>query len=247
MWKRNNCFNKSQKSDYAILFISKVFLHIRKLVGGFFLASLLVPGVVHAEKTNATAPVEQLVSIRPDPGSGDPTSEQLHQDLRKLKAIMEKALNEMDIGTVIENVTDDVVFTTMNGDVAQGRDGIRKYFEAMMKGANPRVTSLRTQFEADELSHLYGSNMAVAFGSSKDHYSLAGGDVFDVNARWSGTMIRRDGRWLIANFHYSANMFDNPVLDAQRRFMLMGAVGAGVVLILLSFLVGRAHGRRLNK
>lgn len=247
MWKRNNCFNKFQKSGYAILFISTVFSHMKKFIGSLFLASLLVSGVVHAEKTNATASAEQLVSTRPGSGSGESTSEQLHQDLRKLKATMEKALNEMDIDTVIENVTDDVVFTTMNGDVARGRDGIRKYFEAMLKGPNPRVTSLRTQFEADELSHLYGSNMAVAFGSSKDHYSLAGGDVFDVNARWSGTMIRRDGRWLIANFHYSTNMFDNPVLHAQRRFMLLGAVGASVVLMLLSFLVGRAYGRRLNK
>lgn len=116
-----------------------------------------------------------------------------------------------------------------------------------MKGPHPRVTSLRAHFEADDLSNLYGNNVAVSFGSSKDHYTLANGDAFDVSARWSGTMVRRDGRWLIANFHYSTNMFDNPVLEAQRKFMLIGAAGVGGVLMLLFFFIGRARGKRLAK
>ena len=231
MWKRKMNINILLKARYVVF----------STMTAFF----LIPMIGHAAAEGAAVTPQQQVPVQQD--TGNPTPEQLHYELRALKATMEKALNAMDIDTVIANVTDDIVFTTMNGDVARGRDEIRKYFEIMMKGPRPRVTSVRAHFEADDLSHLYGNNIAVSFGSSKDHYTLANGDAFDVNARWSGTMVRRDGRWLIANFHYSTNMFDNPVLDAQRKFLLIGAAGVGTVLMFVSFLIGRARGKRLAK
>lgn len=218
---------------------------IKMVIGGFFLTMFLFPLAAYAEADAAVAQVQPLVI--PQPAVAEPTPEQLHQELRVLKATMEKALNEMDIETVIANVTEDVVFTTMNGDVARGRDGIRKYFETMMKGPDPRVISVRAKFKADDLSHLYGNYLATSFGSSKDHYTLAGGESFVVDARWSGTMVRREGRWLIANFHYSTNMFDNPVLDAQRKVMLLVAAGIAGVLMLIAFFVGRARGLKRAK
>jgi ketosteroid isomerase-like protein len=128
-------------------------------------------------------------------------TELIHNELRALKATMERSLTEMDIDTIVANVSDDVIFTTMDGDVARGPAGIRKYFETIIKGLNPRVLKVDSKFEAEDLSNLYGRNFAVVFGSSKDHYELAGGEIFDVTGRWSGTIIHRDGRWLIVNFH----------------------------------------------
>jgi uncharacterized protein (TIGR02246 family) len=173
-------------------------------------------------------------------------AEMIHSELRALKATMERALNEMDIDTILANVSDDVIFTTMNGDVARGPAGIRKYFETMMNGPNPRVLKVVSRFEVEDLSNLYGRDFAVAFGSSKDHYELAGGESFDVTGRWSGTMIHRDGRWLIANFHYSTNMFDNPILDAQRKYLIGLALAVAAALALLAFWIGRAYGRRIK-
>lgn len=168
----------------------------------------------------------------------------VHDELRALKATMERALNAGDIDAIVANSTEDVVFTTMNGDVARGAAGIRKYFEIMMKGDNPRVRKVKAAFEADDLSILHGPDLAVAFGSSKDQYELAGGESFEIAARWSATMVRRDGRWRIANFHYSANVFDNPVLQAQRKVLLWAAAGAGIVLALGGFWIGRRSGKR---
>lgn len=245
MSKRNMDINHFLKARYAAPSSSCFFLQAKSILSGLLFAFFLVPALVHAEAESGAVVTQQAAPAQPD--QADPTPEQLHQELRALKATMEKALNGMDIDTIIANVTEDVVFTTMNGDVARGRNDIRKYFEVMMKGPNPRVTSLRAHFEADDLSHLYGNNVAVSFGSSKDHYTLANGDAFDVSARWSGTMVRHDGRWRIANFHYSTNMFDNPVLDAQRKIMLIGAAGTSAVLMLVAFLIGRARGKRLGK
>lgn len=173
-----------------------------------------------------------------------PSPEQMHQELRVLKTSMEKALNDMNIDAVVAHVTDDIVFTTMNGDMVRGRANVRKYFETMMKGDKRRVQSVQTKFDVGDVAKLYGNDVAVAFGTSKDHYVLVGGEDFDVQARWSSTMIRRDGQWLIANFHYSTNMFDNPVLDAQRKFGINVGLAILTVLTLLAFWLGRLQGKR---
>lgn len=170
-------------------------------------------------------------------------AEALHQELRELRATMERALNERDLDSIVANVTDDVLFTTMNGDVVRGPDAIREYFEKMLSGPDAVVETVTSSFEADDLSLLVEDDVAIAFGHSKDQYVLTNGMDFEVSARWSATMIRRDERWLIANFHYSTNMFDNPVLDAQRATLIKGFLAVGAVLLIAGFFIGRASRR----
>lgn len=239
-----DCAARIEARNWALL-LAMTWSSLMAVARGLVLAASIMPAAALAQTAAPGSMAEPPAAMQP--AAAAPTPEQLHEELRALKATMEKALNEMDIETVIANVTEDVVFTTMNGDVARGREGIRKYFETMMKGPKPRVKSVRAKFEADDLSHLYGNDMAISFGSSKDQYTLAGGESFAVDARWSGTMVRRDGRWLIASFHYSTNMFDNPVLAAQRKVMLAAAIGVAVVAALIAFFVGRARGRKLVK
>jgi uncharacterized protein (TIGR02246 family) len=170
-------------------------------------------------------------------------SEALHEELRGLRATMERALNDRDLDTIIANVTDDVLFTTMNGDVVRGPAQIREYFEKMLSGPDAVVETVTSSFVADDLSLLVEDDVAIAFGYSDDHYVLKNGMDFKVRARWSGTMVRRDDRWLIANFHYSTNMFDNAVLDAQRSTLIKGSVVVAVVVLVVGFFAGRASGR----
>lgn len=159
-----------------------------------------------------------------------------HAPLRQLRADMEKAMNSGDLEGLTRHVTEDLVFTTMNGDVVRGKEGLRQYYEKMMSGPSPRVKSIQTHFEADSLTILYGDKMGVAYGHSDDHYVLADGTQFNVKPRWSATMVEENGSWKIANFHYSVNMFDNPVVAAiqQKTYLILGvAGGAGLMLGLL--------------
>jgi len=168
----------------------------------------------------------------------------VHQALRQLKTTMSKALNERDVNTIVANVTPDIVFTTMNGDVAHGRDQIRAYFDKMMNAPGHVVKNLTTSFDADALTVLYGGDTGVAWGSSNDHYELTTGQVFDIHGRWSCTLVKEGDRWLIANFHYSANIFDNPVLSKTKSYLTGAAVAAAVVALILGLMLGRAMGRR---
>jgi uncharacterized protein (TIGR02246 family) len=177
------------------------------------------------------------------PVAAEPDAESLHQGLRRLKQVMEKAMNEGDIDTIIANVDEQVVFTTMNGDVARGRDAIRQYFQTMMQGPNKVVESVTTKFEPDSLSILHRSDMAIAYGHSNDQYVLANGQKFAINGRWSGTFLRTGDDWRVASFHYSANVFDNPILLEQRKWLLIIAAACAAVAALLGFLLGRRSKR----
>ncbi|MBV9492682.1 MAG: nuclear transport factor 2 family protein [Acidobacteria bacterium] len=179
-----------------------------------------------------------LPAIAQAPPAPNP-DEPVHQALRQLKATMAKALNERDLNTIVANVTPNVVFTTMNGDVCHGPAEIRAYFDKMLNAPGHIVKNLTVSFEADALTDLHGGDTGIAYGSSNDHYELTNGQVFDIHGRWSCTLVKEGDRWLIANFHYSANVFDNPILNKTKQWATWAAVGAAIVALLVGFFVGR--------
>lgn len=169
-----------------------------------------------------------------------------HNELRVLRQHMEDAMNARDIDSLLEGVVEEVVFSTMNGDVVRGKDKIKSYFDEMMTGPEARVKEVKTKFAVDELTILYGANggttdprFGIAYGHSDDEYTLSDGTKFQVTPRWSAAMVRDEQGWKIANFHYSVNMFDNPVVGKMKS--TLGWVGglALVVGLLIGFFVGR--------
>ena len=50
---------------------------------------------------------------------------------------------------------------------------------------------------------------------------------------------RHDESWKIVNFHYSVNMFDNPVVDKAMGKIAMIGSGALVLGLLIGFFLGR--------
>ncbi|MCM2315698.1 MAG: nuclear transport factor 2 family protein [Thermoanaerobaculia bacterium] len=206
------------------------------------LAALVPVPAPPATATDSAGPVAASAPTAASaPAAGD---EAVHDALRALKATMSKALNERDLDTLVANVDPNVVFTTMNGDVCRGPEEIRAYFEKMMSGPGRIVKNVTVSFEADALTTLHGGDTGIAWGSSKDHYELMDGQTFDIKGRWSCTMVRSGDRWLIASFHYSANVFDNPILAKVKSFIARVGVAAAIGGLLLGFLLGRMTARR---
>jgi uncharacterized protein (TIGR02246 family) len=169
---------------------------------------------------------------------------EIHNALRQLKATMEKALNERDLDTLVAHVDPNVVFTTMNGDVARGPAQIRAYFHKMLTAPGHIVKDVKVSFDVDALTTLYGGDTGIALGSSKDHYELTNGDTFDINGRWTCTMVKSGDRWVIAAFHYSADVFRNPVVDRWRKAVWMVGIGAGLAALIAGLLLGRMLKKR---
>ncbi|HEX2060615.1 MAG TPA: nuclear transport factor 2 family protein [Thermoanaerobaculia bacterium] len=170
-------------------------------------------------------------------GAAQEPDASIHDALRQLKATMTKALNERDLNAIVANVDENVVFTTMNGDVCRGPQQIRAYFHKMLEAPGHIVKDVKVSFEADALTTLYGGDAGVAIGSSNDHYELTNGDTFDIRGRWTCTMVRKpDGRWVIAAFHYSADVFRNPIVDRLKGALYQLGIGGAIAGLFLGFL-----------
>jgi ketosteroid isomerase-like protein len=172
--------------------------------------------------------------------------EQAHQDLRALRDGLIQATNESNIDALLGYLHPNVVVTWQNAEVSRGHEAVRAYLTRMTSGANRIVTRFQTNATVDELTILYGGIAGIAFGSSNDHFELAGGKTFDLNGRWSATLVKENGRWLVANFHASSNLFDNPVLNLATKYTVWAGVGGlliGAVVMLVGAMVLRRRQR----
>jgi len=201
----------------------------------------------------ATAAIAQVPATPPAPGPADQTPapaqaavapEALHNELRKMRDDMLAAIARSDFEAILPYLHPNVVFTPMNGEVSRGPQAIRAYFDKMLKGPDAIVKSIRLGVEVDRLADFYGDT-ALAFGSSNDQYALSNGMDFQVQTRWTASLVRENGRWLITAFHSSANAFDNPILEKARQLAMLQWGGIGTAAgALIGALVGRAVGRR---
>jgi ketosteroid isomerase-like protein len=181
-----------------------------------------------------------------EPAPGSPpsqTADQRHEELRALRDGLIKATNESNVDALLALLHPNVVVTWQNAEVSRGRTGVKEYLTRMMSGPNRVVASFQTNPTVDELTILHGDDAGIAFGSSRDRFVLTSGMDFELNGRWSATMVREDGRWLVASFHASTNLFDNPVLNLTKRT----TIWSGVVGLLLGALVGLLAGRAMRK
>jgi len=82
--------------------------------------------------------------------------------------------------------------------------------------------------------------MGICFGSSDEHFKLATGKELNVKGRWTATLVKEDGHWLVASLHASTNLFDNVMLDLAKR----AAKIVGVIGLILGLIAGWLLGRR---
>ena len=153
---------------------------------------------------------------------------------------MQDAIKKGDIEREISYLHPNVVVTWQNAEVSRGREGVRAYLNRMLSGPNKVIANFSADLKVDELTILYGGDTGVSFGNSREHVGLVGGSSIDYNGRWSATLVKEGGKWLVASLHSSTNLFDNPFLATTRRVMY----GAGVVALFVGFALGFFIGRR---
>jgi hypothetical protein len=162
-----------------------------------------------------------------------------HAALRALRGQLLESIQKMDIEGILQNLHPNIVVTWQNAEVSRGHQGVRDYLKRMIGGANPFVKSFRTEINVDELTALYGDATGIAFGSSTDQFDLAAGQNFTLHGRWTATLIKVNGKWLVASMHASTNLFDNPPLNAAKRSLLIGVGVSFLIALGLGLFIGR--------
>jgi uncharacterized protein (TIGR02246 family) len=173
-----------------------------------------------------------------------PPEDPAHEQLRTLRREMVEAINTSNLDALLTHLDKDIVVTWMDGRVSRGPQEVRQYIEQMTKGEKRKVNSYKTEAEVDDLTHLYGDT-GVAFGHSRDQFVLTDGRDFAVDTRWTATLAKKEGKWKLASFHASTDMFDNPVLRiAVRRAALWTGGIAAVAGLAVGFAAARLLRRR---
>ena len=171
--------------------------------------------------------------------AGNAAEDPAHNELRALNKRVVDAFNKRDVNAIIKELDEKVVFTTMNSDVVRGRDKIKGYFDKMMTGDKRVVDSVQISFRPDALTELYFNNTGVVTGDSIGKFKLTSGLNFTVKARWTATLVKQGNAWKVAGFHYSTNMFDNPILDDITNTYLIIGIVAALLMLFIGIFVGR--------
>jgi ketosteroid isomerase-like protein len=163
-----------------------------------------------------------------------------HDEIRALRDGLLDALKNKDVDALLKYLHPDVVLTSQDGPeqkVIRKHEGVRAYVDRQLTGPKAYIKSIQSTVTVDELTILHGDTTGIAFGNSKDHYVLADGTETDLPTRWSATLVKHEGKWKVANLHFSTNLFDNPVLDGAKRMMYWVGGIAAVVGLLIGALV----------
>jgi len=188
----------------------------------------------------AAAPA--VAADAPAPASG---TEADHQALRAMKEQMVAAINKQDFEAARKLVHTPMLATAVTQDSFADFDAMANYFKSLFTRDTLRMKSVRLSAEADELSQIYTGTFAVTRGSTNETYELADGRAFDLKGRWTATSIKdADGSWKLLAIHSGTNFLDNPVLSAIEKSVAWAGAGAGLIGLVLGFLLGRWRRRK---
>ena len=180
------------------------------------------------------------------PGWAQPPAEKdkaTHDALRAMKDQCVEALNKGDFDAVLALCDDEIVFTPMDAHLSHGKTAVKAYLDGKLKGPSKVVDGFSTEVTVDRLTTLYGQTFGVATGTSVSHYKLVGGKSFDVENRWTATVVKKGDQWLLASFQSTADVFNNPLLDSAKKTTGLLGLVAGIAGLLLGAAVGRLSKR----
>ena len=168
------------------------------------------------------------------------------EHLRGMLASVEQAINDRDLSGVINFFTPDSVVVFQNKTVLHGPEDLSEFFEKMLGDENSVLTDIKSTASLGAPAQFYSATTAVAQGELLDTYSFRGGSSMDLSSVWTTTVVKVDDEWKIASLHFSANVFDNAVLDNSKRFILWAALAGLLVGVLLTWILMR-RGRKIVK
>ena len=136
-----------------------------------------------------------------------------HGELRALRTALIEAITRGNVEGVLGHLHTNVVVTWQNHEVCRGQRGVKEFFERTGKHT---FTAYKVPPTPDELTIFHGPNTGVSFGETVAEYILFGKKL-EMKSRWTATLVKEDGRWLLAAYHVSMNVLDNPLFNSAKR------------------------------
>jgi ketosteroid isomerase-like protein len=172
--------------------------------------------------------------------------------LDRLRAALTSAYSHGDIDGMLKYLHPDAVIIFPDGRILKGPQGLRDYYDRMLKAPDHIVASYTA--EPVVLSRTVHGDVGFSYGMMNDKYVLTNGKSFGLDSRFTATLYRTrqgpsdsDG-WMIRSFHSSTDAFDNPVLGMAARIAFWRAIWiGGAVGIVAGLVVGLLIARRRQR
>jgi ketosteroid isomerase-like protein len=174
-------------------------------------------------------------AVAQTPTAAPAVDDPAHEALRDLRTEILEAITKGDFDRVLKSVHPGVVVTWQNNEVCRGHDGLRDFFNRMGKDA---FKGYKTPPTPDGLTILHGGDTGVSVGETVASYNLLGGS-YEMKSRWTATLVKENDRWLLAGYHISMNVLDNPILAAAKGSLYGVAAATLAAGLGAGFLFGR--------
>jgi ketosteroid isomerase-like protein len=195
----------------------------------------------HAQET----PPTDAPSTRTDLIASSVDREADHAALRELLVKAADALNTRNFDLIASSLHPTFTVISVDNQKLVGLDAFRKYWSGLFEGPSALLKGFDAKPVADELTQFLGDTVGVVYGVSDDTYTFNDGDVRTMRTRWSAVVQKDTDGWKVVNAHFSANVLDNPVVDATRSYLAKAAIAAAVGGLLLGLIImALLRGRR---
>lgn len=165
-----------------------------------------------------------------------PPPEQREADHQALRALLIKsaaALNTRNLDSVAAELHPAFTVITVDNQKLVGLEALKNYYAGLFDGPQAIVRKFEARPVADELTRFIDDRTGVVYGLSDDRYEFKDGDTRTMKTRWSAVVMKEGDVWKLVNVHFSANVLDNPLLDAARDYtskLALLAGGGGLVV-----------------
>ncbi len=167
-----------------------------------------------------------------------------HDQLRELMKRGAEALNTRKLDIMAPYLHPDFTVVTVDNRKLRGLPEFKQYWNGLFEGKDAVLRSIETKPVADDLTRFLDDNSAVSFGTSDDRYTFNDGDVRQMKSRWSAGVQKDGDTWKLVSVHFSANLLDNPVLDAAKQAVQKWALITGAIGIAIGLAIGFLLRRR---
>ena len=169
-----------------------------------------------------------------------PPEDAAHNELRALRSEVLNAITQGEFDKALAYVHPNVVVTWQNNEVCRGHKGLKDFMNRMGKEA---FKSYKLPPTPDELAIIYGGDTALSFGKTVAQYKILGKEL-ELTSRWTATLVKENGRWLLAGYHVSVNALDNPLLNAAKQALYWMGGLAGLLGLAIGWVIGMRRARR---
>ena len=158
----------------------------------------------------------------------------IHGELRAITEGLTQAINNQKFDQLAPYFHEKMRVTTVNQEFLDSHAAIEPYFKRWF-GPGGLLKTLEMKLSADAETELYDDNrFGIVRGKGIERYGLSDGRKFDMQTRWTATVIKdSDGKWRILALHIGTDFTDNPLLSAIERSVLWSGLGGAVGGLLL--------------